>query len=362
MIQTLAQFVPDSAHGFLNLAAAAVFPWYSVESAVIPNAIVLLLAFILLGFAIEVLLRSIKAKGKTGQKQGQATESQMLQTLEHAIEEGRASLDLDVAASPNTHEQIPSPLAELALQIDKTLPELNPEPRPEPHLDPHLEPKPEYSQIVQSALNGTNGSNGTNGTHGNGFAHPQPPNPARPETSHVDTARVSLPRLSELRGMGFSQALRELDRAKRTAPANPGLNLLNGSLNSSHNGAFADHHNDPLDDPLNDPISEALLNAIAPFETMFATAGSTLGVQNGATAMHENGAAATKDNGTQGSTSHQPFFSAKPAQPDRRRSRREEKDRRSSPREPKAPVQETDGFIEQLQILPSRRGQYKKKA
>ncbi|MEI9968430.1 MAG: hypothetical protein WDM87_07315 [Terracidiphilus sp.] len=357
MIQTLAQFVPDSAHGLLNLAAAAVFPWYSVETAVIPNAIVLLLAFILLGFAIEVLLRSIKAKRKTGQKQGQATESQMLQTLEHAIEEGRASLDLDVAASPNTHEQIPSPLAELALQIDKTLPELNPEPKPLPHLDPHLDPDLEHGLTVQSALNGTNGSNGTNG---NGFAHP----PASP--SREETARVSLPRLSELRGMRFSQALRELDRAKRTAPANAGLNSLNGSLNSSHHGAFADRQNDSfddsLDDPLNDPISEALLSAIAPFETMFATAGSTLGDQNGATAMHENGAAATKNNGAQGSTSHQPFFSAKPAQPDRRRSRREEKDRRSSPREPKAPVQETNGFIDQLEILPSRRGQYKKKA
>ncbi len=230
------------------------------------------------------------------------------------------------------------------------------EPKPVPKTDS----KSEHDQIAQPALIGANGTNGSNGANGNGFAHPQPPNPARPETAHVETSRVSLPRLSELRGMGFSQALRELDRAKRTAPANPGLNLLNGSLNSSlndalddrQNGALADRHNDPLDDALNDPISEALLSAIAPFEPMFAPAASAPAAQNGATAMSTNGA--------QG-PSQQVFFPTKPPQPDRRRSRREEKDRRSSPREPKAPGKEANAFLDQLQILPSRRGQYKKK-
>ncbi len=138
----------------------------------------------------------------------------MFQTLEHAIEEGRAGLDLSIAASPNAHEEIPSPPAELAPQFDNALPEPKPEPK--------IEPKTQHGQITQSSLNEANGNNGTNSTNGNGFAH-QPPNPAR-----VETARVSLPRLSELRGMRFSQALRELDKAKRSSPPNAGLSSING--------------------------------------------------------------------------------------------------------------------------------------
>ena len=44
--------------------------------------------------------RSIRQMGKQLRKQGHATDSQMLQTLEDAIEEGRATLDLDLAATP----------------------------------------------------------------------------------------------------------------------------------------------------------------------------------------------------------------------------------------------------------------------
>jgi hypothetical protein len=296
-----------------------------------------------------VFQRFIREKGKQASKQGHAAESQMLQTLEHAIEEGRAGLDLDVAASPNTHEEIPSPPAKLAFHFHSALPE----PNAEPKTDPKTEPKTERSQTAQSALNGANGTNGNNGNNGNGFAH-QPPNPAR-----AGTAYVSLPRLSELRGMRFSQALRELDKAKRSAPASAALNSLNVSLNSSINvslnDALAEEHNDTPDDALSDPINETLMSAIAPFEAMFAPAASAPETQNGATAMHENGAAST-DNGAQG----QSFFPPKPSLPANGRNRREE-DGGRSPREPKAPGTETNGFIDQLQILPSRRGQYKKK-
>ena len=159
----------------------------------------------------------------------------MFQTLEQAIEEGRASLDLDVAASPNTHEEIPSPLAELALQIDNALPE----PKPEPNIDPNIDPKTQHGQIAQPALNGANGNNGTSD---NGIAHP-PPNPAREET-----ARVSLPRLSELRGMRFSQALRELDKAKRTAPANASPVSVSRSLNDALAYEHIDTPNSAFDD------------------------------------------------------------------------------------------------------------------
>lgn len=301
--------------GFDGFAATVVALWYSADPGSIRNAVVFLLSFIVLGVAIVVFRRSIREKGKQVPKQGHATESQILQTLEHAIQEGRASLD--ITASPNAHEEIPSPLAQLAPQFDKALPEPKPVPKP----DPKIEPKTEHGQIMQSALNGTNAANGANN---NGFLH-QPPNPAR-----VETARVSLPRLSELRGMRFSQALRELDKAKRSAPPNAGLSSINGSLNSSINDALndalADGYNETsdgaLNDPINDPISEALMSAIAPFEAMFASTAS--------------------------------------APPSNNKGRRRE-DSARSPREPKAPEKETNGFIDQLHILPSRRGQYKKK-
>jgi hypothetical protein len=261
----------------------------------------------------------------------------MFQTLEQAIEEGRASLDLGVEAPPIRHEETPSPLAELALQFDNAL--------PEPKIDTKTGPKTEHDQIAQSALNGANGTND------NEFAQP-PPNPARPETAHVETARVSLPRLSELRGMRFSQALRELDKAKRTAPANAGPLSFNMSLND----ALADRHddtpNEALNDLFNDPINETLMSAIAPFEPMFAPTASGPEARSGATAISQKGA--------QGHTPVQTFFPPKPALPERRRSHREQ-DAGRSPRDPKAPGKETDGFLDQLHILPSRRGQYKKK-
>jgi len=322
--------------GFAGFAATFATPSYSVDSSSIRNAIVLLLSFILLGVAVVIFQRFIGEKGKQVPKRGQATESQMLHTLEQAIEEGRAGLELDVAASPVMREEIPSPTAELARQFDKALPE------------PKIDPESKHGQIAQSALNGAISTNG------NGFAH-QPPNPAR-----VETARVSLPRLSELRGMRFSQALRELDKAKRTAPANAGPVSLRGSLND----ALAYGHNDPLNDALNDsindPINETLMSAIAPFEPMFASAPLAPQARNSAAAMHENGVAATKDTGAQRSPSQQTIFPTKPSLPAKSRGHREE-DSERSPREPKGPGKETNSFLDQLHILPSRRGQYKKK-
>jgi hypothetical protein len=311
--------------GLAGFAATVFAPWYSADPGLIPIAIVLLLSLILFGVSVVVFHRSLKAKGK----QGHTAESQMLQTLEQAIEKGGASLELEVVAPPKTHVEISSPLAELALQFDKALPESN------------TEPKTEHVQIPQMA------SNGTNGTDHDGIAHP-PPNPARPETAHVETAHVSLPRLSELRGMRFSQAIRELDKAKRSAPPNAGLASINVSLND----APADGHDDTLDDPIDDSINETLMSAIAPFESMFALTASAPQAQIGATAANRNGA--------QGLPSPQTFFPAKPSLPAKSRSNREE-DSERSPREPKAPGKETNSFLDQLHILPSRRGQYKKK-
>jgi hypothetical protein len=332
-------------HGFVGFTDTVVALWYSADPRSIRISIVLLLVFFLSGVAIVVFQRLTTEKGKRAAKQGQATESQMFQMLEHAIGGDRASIELDVAAPPVTHEETPSPLAELAQQFEKALPELKADPKPEPK----IEPKIEHTHIAQSAPNGTNG---------NGIAH-QPPNPAR-----VGTAHVSLPRLSELRGMRFSQALRELDKAKRSAPPIAGPYSLNDTLADRHNDALADSYSDTpddaLNDPLNDPINEALMSAIAPFEAMFTSTASAPEAQNSATAMHESGVAATEDNDEQRPPSPQSFFPTKPSLPAKSMGRREE-DSGRSPREPKAPGKETNDFLDQLHILPSRRGQYKKK-
>ena len=269
----------------------------------------------------------------------------MFQTLEHAIEEGRASLALDVAAPPITHEEIPSPLAELALQFDKALPEPLPEPKPEPN---HPTRIPTKTGTARSRNRLSTKQYSTDGTRIRAPAA----EPRSPRNGALETARVSLPRLSELRGMRFSQALRELDRAKRTAPANASTVSLNRSLNDAVADRHDDTPNEALNDLFNDPINETLMSAIAPFEPMFASAASSPEAQNRATAMNQNGA--------QGRTSVQTFFPPKPALPERRRSHREQ-DGGRSPRDPKAPGKETDAFLDQLHILPSRRGQYKKK-
>jgi hypothetical protein len=332
--------------GFAGFTATVATAWYAADPSLIPIAIFLLLGLILAGVYVAIFQRSISKNAKQISKQSQPSELQMFQTLEHAIEEGRGSLDLDVAASPSAHEQVPSPLAELALQFDKALPEPKPEPNFESKPNPKIDPKTEHDHIPQSALNGANSTNDNNGTNDNGIAHP-PPNPAREATAHV-----SLPRLSELRGMRFSQALRELDKAKRTAPANVGPVSPNRSLNDALADRHDDSPNEALNDLFNDPINEALMSAIAPFEPMFAPTASAPVAQNGANATNQNGA--------QGRPSLQTFFPPKPALPERRRSRRED-DGGRSPRDPKAPGTETDGFLDQLHILPSRRGQYKKK-
>ncbi len=345
MGMTFSHLLADFA-GFTAAASATVATaWHAADPSLIPIAVMLLLGLILAGVYVAIFNHSIKQKGEQPPKQSPPTESLMFQTLEHAIEDGRASLALDVAAPSKTPEEIPSPLAELALQFDNALPD----PKPEPNIHPNTEH--DQIQIAQSTLNGANGTNGAHGTSGNGLAHP-PPNPARPETAHVETARVSLPRLSELRGMRFSQALRELDKAKRTAPANASTVSLNRSLNDAVADRHDDTPNEALNDLFNDPINETLMSAIAPFEPMFASAASSPEAQNRANAMNQNGA--------QGRTSVQTFFPPKPALPERRRSHREQ-DGGRSPRDPKAPGKETDAFLDQLHILPSRRGQYKKK-
>ncbi len=320
--------------------------------------------------------RSIREMGKQLRKQGHATDRQMLRTLEQAIEEGRASLDLDAALSPirpaeklpeeiapgvplfddfsgansplptnqaepagpaaihgiqlvprslpeaanQTREEIPSPLAEIASHFDQVPPNSNAEHNETPLAVP-------------------------NGPNGNGTSFEQA-NPA-PET----IAHVSLPRLSDLRGMRFSQALKELDLARH--PASPSAGI------------------------------ERLMSAIAPFEPMFTRIEPTslksedspeaaatefdlpdslrafIAISESGVSPEANGQIAVEGPGAKVNHLNSTPLSPKPEQQATNNGRGEE----GEPSRPaqKPPREELAGPFEQLQILPSRRGQYKKK-
>ncbi len=321
--------------------------------------------------------RSIREMEKQIRKQGQATDWKMLRTLEQAIEEGSASLDLDGAASPNqpatrpmettaaaapsfgelpeadapsltdrpepiapaavhgiqlvprslpepanqSREEIPVPLTEIASQFDQVLPE----------------PKAEHSETPFAALGGPNG---------NGTSY-EPANPAPERIAHV-----SLPRLSDLRGMRFSQALKELDLAKH--PASPSAGI------------------------------EVLMSAIAPFEPMFtrtepasaknegspeavpaefdlpASLRAFIPTSESGVSPEANGGISAEGSGAKVNLLNSTSLSPKPEQEAKNKGRRGEEGEPSRPGQ-KVARQKLAGPFEQLQILPSRRGQYKKK-
>jgi len=318
--------------------------------------------------------RSIREMGKQLRKQGQATDWQMLRTLEQAIEEGRASLDLDVAASPirltekpqektaegappydeffnanrpaptnqaepvgpaavhgiqlvprslpgpanQTPEEIPLSLTEIESQFDQVLPE----------------PKAENNEAPLAAPSGPNG---------NGTSY-EPVNPVPEKTAHI-----SLPRLSDLRGMRFSQALKELDLARH--PVSPSVGI------------------------------EMLMSAIAPFEPMFtrmepasvknedspaefdlpASLRAFIPISESGVSPGANGGIAAEGTGANGNLLNSTSFSPKPEQQAINKERRGEEGEPSRPGQ-KIAGQKLAGPFEPLQILPSRRGQYKKKS
>jgi hypothetical protein len=321
--------------------------------------------------------RSIREMGKQLRKQGQATDWQMLQTLEQAIEEGRASLDLDVATSPKqpaarpleriaitaplfdgsyqagrpvpanhsettvpapvhgiqlvprslpepanqTQQEIPLPLAEIASQFDQVPPG----------------PKAEHNKTPLVAPSGLNG-NGTSNV---------PANPAPGKTG-----RVSLPRLSDLRGMRFSQALRELDLARRPASPSTGIEMLMSAIApfepmfTRMESASSKNDNSPEAVPAEFDLP-ASLRALIPIS------------ESGVSPEAKDGVAA-EGTGAYGNQLHSNSLPPEPEPNTKGNGRSEEEDERSRP-EQKVARQKLGGPFEQVQILPSRRGQYKKK-
>lgn len=380
--------------GIAKFAAAAMTSWFSVNSTLIRNSIILLLSFIILAAAVAIIAldvdpriyvaavrRSISANKRRVMRQGQSTNLQMLQTLEHAIDKGSASLDLDVAgpiadpiadtdqyaanrpalssaeakppakalqiekvAEPDTQHAIhlsepvlPSELPELVLPPAVAL-----ESAQEMHQDTPLSWDETASNLMGAFAEQKTGHKSRPLTRSisedatefepNSARNSEPYHAQDPAPAPEESAPLALPRLSELRGMCFSQALRDLDRAKRSAQPTPG----------STPGPT------PGPDAGPTPEIEVLLRAIAPFESlMMQMESATHGTEN---------TDAANENGTKKYPPRSDFLSVEPVTPSKVRGHHGEDNGRSLP-ERKPPGAVPD----QMQILPSRRGQYKKK-
>jgi hypothetical protein len=325
--------------------------------------------------------RSIKEMSRHLPTQGQSTDWQMLQTLQNAIEEGSATLDLDAATlnrpAENPHARIVTGgapldkvvqpdaevvqsdapvamhLAEPALPAPPREPERALDSIPEP---PDQTPQDQTHQLTWSPWDET--ASRFAAMLEPETAHDPASPPSRNSESETgpaqeiaksaprETSHLTLPRLSQLRGMNFTQALRDLDSARRPAAQISGV--------------------------------EVLMNAIAPFETLFTQGDSA---QNGvpSAAAHaefdplaamqnsilfpEPGVAPGAENGAGGAKKHplQPNFQpTKPDLPAKSRGFRGEENGRTRPGQNGA-GKKPGSFLDQLQILPSQRGQYKKK-
>lgn len=368
--------------GFAGFDAAVVTPWFSVDPTIIRNAVILLLSLVILGAAAAIIarkvrlstddsafLRSVKAIKRPVENQGQSTDWQMLQTLEHAIDKGSASLDFDIAgphqpavtpralgpakanppskarqiervAEADTQQAIH--LSEPALPFAPPELELPPtfalESAREMHQEIPLpwdetasslmaafaEPKTSHESRPLTRRMGEDATETALKSAQNSARKSEPYHAQDPAPAPEKSAPLALPRLSELRGMCFSQALRELDRAKRSGQPTPG----------STTGPA--------------PEIEALLRAIAPFESLIMQMESVTPLTEDTGAAYENGAKKYPPQSD--------FLSVKALAPVKTYGHHGEDNERSLPgRKPPG------GVPDQMQILPSRRGQYKKK-
>ena len=316
--------------------------------------------------------RSIKEMDRHLRTQGQSADWQTLQTLQHAIQEGSASLDLN-AALPNqpvanlsaTIATDTAPINEIAhpnapAATHQATPALPAPPRQhERALDSVPEPADQMPQVTSSPWDETasrfaamlkpeTAQAPASQTSRNSESEIGPAQEAA-QSAPEETSRLTLPRLSELRGMNFTQALRDLDLAKRPAQPSAGVDVL--------------------------------MSAIAPFETLFTRFDSAqnnvpseaphmdpLAAMQTSIPFPEPGVAPGAENGAMGgekvAKKHQPQPSFLPFEPDRSaksRGYRGEENGRTRPGQNGA-GKKPGSFIDQLQILPSRRGQYKKKS
>jgi hypothetical protein len=315
--------------------------------------------------------RSIKEMNRHLRTQGQSADGQMLQTLQHAIQEGSASLDLN-AALPNhpaanlsaTIATNTAPINEIAhpnapVATHQATPPLPAPPRqPERALDSVPEPADQMPQVTSSPWDET-------ASHFAAMLKPETAQAPASQTSRnseseigpaqeaaqsapEETSRLTLPRLSELRGMNFTQALRDLELAKRAAQPSAGVDVLMSAIapfETLFTRFDSAQNNVPSEAPQMDP--PAALQTSIPFPEPKVAPGAENGAMGGEKVAKEH--------------SLRPNFL--PFEPDvsaKSREYRGEENGRTRPGQNGA-GKKPGSFLDQLQILPSRRGQYKKK-
>lgn len=309
---------------------------------------------------------SIKEMSRNLRTQGQSTDWQMLQTLQHAIEEGRASLDLDAGTPKRPAANPPATIAIDAAPLEfvappvathQATPAMPAPPRePERTLDSAPQPPDQTPQRTLSLWDETasrfasmfeteTAHDRASQMSSNNESETGPAQETQ-QPAPREASRPALPRLSELRGMNFTQALRDLDSIRHHAPPSDGVDVL--------------------------------MNAIAPFETLFtnfdsaqngipsaaahaeldpfaATQNSIPLPETGVTPGVENEAVGAKNPPQQPNS-----LPLKPSVPTKSRGNRGEENGRTRSGQNGA-GKKPGSFLDQLQILPSRRGQYKKK-
>jgi hypothetical protein len=338
--------------GIAKFAAAAVTPWYSVDSILIRNAVILLLSFVILGAAIAIIARKVRpstadsAFRRPVKSQGQSADWQMLQTLEQAIDEGSANLDFDIAGPIADPDQpavnLPALIPAEAPQIDKVVAADSSSPWDETAsslMAAFAEPETGHESRPLTRSISEDAKDTAQKSTQNSARNSEPYHAQDPAAAPEENAPLALPRLSELRGMCFSQALRELDRAKRPAQPTPG---------STTNPT---------------PEIDVLLRAIAPFESLIMQMESV-------TPQTENTGSANEYSAKK-YPPQSDFVSVKPVAPAKPRGQHGEDNGRSLPgRKPPGGVPDylhpdhshiEQSHVDQMHILPSRRGQYKKK-
>jgi hypothetical protein len=296
-----------------------------------------------------------------------SVDRQMLQTLHSAVESGRASLELESAVAA---QGAASSLAEIASTAAPAV-ELDPaEVQPNSQAEPdaaRAPQKPEHARsnvappdeipwwlletpalpdtaLTQPRMPRAGRLQVVSSRSDSGELSHEPAKPALEEPTHVMP-----PRLSELRGAFFSAGLKELDRARHA--------------------------------PQQSVEAELLMRAIAPFEPQFNhtdfASGSVPGHTPEVEAEHAAGArtlipipnpeiapAATNEAGAHGHglrpvAKQREFHPSKAVSPEKSGARRGGNGGQTR-REQGHAMQEQSGVSNEVQILPSKRGQYKK--
>ncbi len=290
----------------------------------------------------------------------------MRQTLQLAIDEGSASLDFDivgpVAKTPQIDKVVSADTSQAIYPTTSVSSAAIPESELAPAVVPdfatkmHQETPSPWDETASSLMAAFSGpetgheprpltrSIGEVATESapksaqNSARKSEPYDAQDPAPVPEVNAPLALPRLSELRGMCFSQALRELDRAKRSSQSTPGATT------------------DPTPGltPGSTPEIDALLRAIAPFESLI--------MQMESIAHETENTGAATDNGATKYPPQSEFVSAEPVASGKVHGHHGEDNGRSLPgRKPPGGVRDDQLHVDQMHILPSRRGQYKKK-